>query len=51
MAHKYGDDASEISKQLGGAVTNIGLVYVDARGISRRAFIKSLGRSAMLGKK
>ncbi|TQS34432.1 hypothetical protein Golomagni_05186 [Golovinomyces magnicellulatus] len=50
VSHRYGPEAGEISKNLGGGVRNVGLVYIDASGISRRAIIKSLVKGMVVGK-
>jgi spartin len=40
VRHKYGEQAADISHSLGSMVRNVGLVYVDARGVTRKAVIK-----------
>ena len=40
VGHKYGQDAGNVTASLAGGVKNVGLVYVDATGVSRRAIIK-----------
>ena len=40
VGHKYGEDARNVAGSLAGGVKNVGLVYVDAAGVSRRAVIK-----------
>ena len=40
VGHKYGADAGNVAGSLAGGVKNVGLVYVDAAGVSRRAIIK-----------
>ena len=40
VGHKYGDDAKDVAGSLAGGIKNVGLVYVDAAGVSRRAVIK-----------
>ena len=40
VGHKYGEDARNVAGGLAGGVKNVGLVYVDAVGVSRRAVIK-----------
>ncbi|KEI39450.1 uncharacterized protein L969DRAFT_17372 [Mixia osmundae IAM 14324] len=47
LGHKYGSDAEAAAQQLGGATKNVALVYVDVRGVSRRALIKAAGKSAV----
>ena len=41
VGHRYGEDAKNVAGSLAGGVKNVGLVYVDAAGVSRRAVIKS----------
>ena len=40
VGHKYGAEAGSVADSLAGGVKNVGLVYVDAAGVSRRAIIK-----------
>ena len=40
VGHKYGDDARNVAGNFAGSFKNVGLVYVDAAGVSRRAVIK-----------
>ena len=40
VGHRYGEDAQKVAGSLAGGVKNVGLVYVDAAGVSRRAVIK-----------
>ena len=44
VGHRYGDDARNVAGSLAGGVRNVGLVYVDAAGVSRRAVIKSIAK-------
>lgn len=50
VSHKYGAEAGEISKSIGGGLKNVGLVYIDAAGVSRKAIIKSVGKGMVVGK-
>ncbi|RKF82714.1 putative protein spg20 [Golovinomyces cichoracearum] len=50
VGHRYGPEAGEITKNIGGGVRNVGLVYIDASGISRRAIVKSLVKGMVVGK-
>ncbi|KAK0101401.1 hypothetical protein ONS95_006575 [Cadophora gregata] len=50
VTHKYGAEAGEISKSIGGGVKNVGLVYIDATGVSRRAIVKSVAKGMVVGK-
>lgn len=47
VRHKYGDHAAEISHGLGSSVRNVGLVYVDARGVTRKALIKGAAKGML----
>jgi spartin len=47
VRHKYGDQAAEISHGFGSAVRNVGLVYVDARGVTRKALIKGTAKGML----
>ena len=44
VGHRYGEDARQVASGLAGGVRNVGLVYVDAAGVSRRAVIKSVAK-------
>ncbi|KFY35710.1 hypothetical protein V494_05645 [Pseudogymnoascus sp. VKM F-4513 (FW-928)] len=50
VGHRYGAEAGELSKNLGGGMKNVGLVYIDATGVSRRAIIKSVAKGMVVGK-
>ncbi|KAH8884826.1 hypothetical protein GQ53DRAFT_751774 [Thozetella sp. PMI_491] len=49
VSHKWGPEAGEISKSLGGGVKNVGLVYIDVTGVSRRAILKSVAKGMVVG--
>ena len=40
VGHRYGENARNVAGDIVGGVRNVGLVYVDAAGVSRRAVIK-----------
>lgn len=44
VGHKYGEDARNVAGSLAGGIKNVGLVYVDAAGVSRRAIVKSVAK-------
>lgn len=44
VGHRYGEDARKVAGGLAGGVKNVGLVYIDASGVSRRALIKSTAK-------
>ncbi|RYP03775.1 hypothetical protein DL764_004887 [Monosporascus ibericus] len=50
VTHRWGDEAGELSKHLSGGVKNVGLVYIDVTGVSRRAVIKAVGKGMVIGK-
>ncbi|KAG6868221.1 hypothetical protein C0993_006084 [Termitomyces sp. T159_Od127] len=50
MGHKYGPEAAETSQLLAGTARNAGLVYVDLRGIGRRAILKRAGKQFIKGR-
>jgi len=50
VTHKYGAEAGDISKSVTGAVKNVGLVYIDAQGVSRRAVVKGVAKGMVVGK-
>ncbi|KAI1608413.1 senescence-associated protein-domain-containing protein [Exophiala viscosa] len=50
VGHKYGPEAGTVVQGLAGGVKNVGLVYIDAMGVSRRAVIKSVAKGMVVGK-
>ncbi|KAG6898240.1 hypothetical protein C0992_002254 [Termitomyces sp. T32_za158] len=46
----YGPEAAETSQLLAGTARNAGLVYVDLRGIGRRAILKRAGKQFIKGR-
>lgn len=49
VGHRWGAEAGEVSKNLGGGVKNVGLVYIDVTGVSRRAILKSVAKGMVVG--
>lgn len=49
VAHRYGDEAGEVTRHLGGNVKNVALVYIDATGVSRKAIVKSVLKGMVVG--
>lgn len=49
VEHKWGPEAGEVSRNLGGGFKNVGLVYIDVTGVSRRAVLKSVARGMVVG--
>jgi spartin len=50
VGHKYGQEARSVASDLTGGVRNVGLVYIDAVGVSRRAVIKSVAKGMVVGR-
>lgn len=50
VTHKYGPEAGDISRSIGGGFKNVGLVYIDVTGVSRRAVLKSVAKGMVVGK-
>lgn len=50
VGHRWGDEAGEVSRNLGGGFKNVGLVYIDVTGVSRRAILKSVAKGMVVGK-
>ncbi|OQN96285.1 hypothetical protein B0A48_17541 [Cryoendolithus antarcticus] len=50
VGHRYGQEAGSIVAELAGGVKNVGLVYIDVTGVSRRAVIKSVAKGMLVGK-
>ena len=50
VGHRYGEQAGSIATNLAGGVKNVGLVYIDVTGVSRRAVIKSVAKGMVVGK-
>jgi spartin len=51
IGHRYGREAGELTQNLaGGALKNVGLVYIDAMGVSRRAVVKSVAKGMVIGR-
>ncbi|KZF21999.1 hypothetical protein L228DRAFT_239027 [Xylona heveae TC161] len=50
VGHRYGEDARSLAADIAGGAKNVGLVYIDAAGVSRRAVIKSVAKGMVVGK-
>lgn len=48
--HRYGAEAGSIATNLTGGIKNVGLVYIDATGVSRRALLKSVAKGMVVGR-
>lgn len=50
VGHRWGREAGSIAGELAGGVKNVGLVYIDVTGVSRKAVIKSVAKGMVIGK-
>lgn len=50
VGHRYGHEARTVASDLAGGAKNVGLVYIDAVGVSRKAVIKSVAKGMVVGK-
>ena len=50
VGHKWGEEAGTVATHIGGGVKNVGLVYIDVTGVSRRAILKSVAKGMIVGK-
>jgi spartin len=50
VGHKYGPEARTLAGDLVGGARNVGLVYIDALGVTRRAIIKSVAKGMVVGR-
>jgi spartin len=49
VRHRYGSEAGQVAGHLTGGIRNVGLVYVDVSGVSRKAVIKSVAKGMVVG--
>ncbi|KNG81206.1 protein SPG20 [Aspergillus nomiae NRRL 13137] len=49
IGHRYGAEAGTVASDLTGGVKNVGLVYIDATGVSRKAVLKSVAKGMVVG--
>ncbi|GAB1212221.1 hypothetical protein ATERTT37_001353 [Aspergillus terreus] len=50
IGHRYGAEAGAVATDLTGGVKNVGLVYIDASGVSRKALLKSVAKGMVVGR-
>lgn len=50
VSHRWGPEAGEVSRSIGGGFKNVGLVYIDVAGVSRRAILKSVAKGMVVGR-
>lgn len=49
IGHSYGKEAENVSAEFGRSLKNCTMIYVDARGISRKAIVRGFGMGAIKG--
>jgi spartin len=49
VSHKFGPEAGQVARRATGSIKNVGLVYIDAAGVSRRAVIKGVAKGVVIG--
>lgn len=49
IGHRYGPEAESVAEQIAGGVKNVGLVYIDVTGVTRRAIIKGVAKGLVVG--
>ena len=50
VQHKFGQEAGAAAAGISGSIRHVGLVYIDAAGVSRRAIVKSVAKGMVVGK-
>ncbi|RHZ60502.1 hypothetical protein CDV55_106554 [Aspergillus turcosus] len=50
IAHRYGPEAGAVASNVAGGIKNVGLVYIDASGVSRKAVLKSVAKGMVVGR-
>lgn len=50
FGHRYGPDAQKLAANIAGSVKNVGLVYIDVTGVTRRALLKSVAKGMIVGR-
>lgn len=50
MRHKYGEQAGASSDMAMGTARNVALVYVDVKGLGRRAILRTAGKEFVKGR-
>ncbi|KAL2845728.1 senescence-associated protein-domain-containing protein [Aspergillus pseudoustus] len=50
IGHRYGTEAGTVASNLTGGIKNVGLVYIDASGVSRKAVLKSVAKGMVVGR-
>ncbi|KAL4934374.1 senescence-associated domain-containing protein [Aspergillus undulatus] len=50
IGHRYGAEAGTVASNVTGGIKNVGLVYIDATGVSRKAVLKSVAKGMVVGR-
>ncbi|KAL4799047.1 senescence-associated protein-domain-containing protein [Aspergillus venezuelensis] len=50
IGHRYGAEAGTVASNVTGGIKNVGLVYIDASGVSRKAVLKSVAKGMVVGR-
>lgn len=50
VGHRYGPEAGAVAQDVTGGFKNVGLVYIDAAGVSRKAVLKSVAKGMIVGR-
>ena len=50
VSHRYGPEAGQAAGAFAGSFKNVGLVYIDATGVSRKAVMKSVAKGMVVGR-
>lgn len=50
ISHRYGAEAGAVASDIAGGIKNVGLVYIDASGVSRKAILKSVAKGMVVGR-
>jgi spartin len=50
IAHRYGAEAGAVASNVTGGIKNVGQLYIDASGVSRKAVLKSVAKGMVVGR-
>ncbi|SPO05826.1 uncharacterized protein DNG_08513 [Cephalotrichum gorgonifer] len=50
VGHRWGSEAGEVATNVTSGFKNVGLVYIDVTGVSRRAVLKGVAKGMVVGK-
>lgn len=50
VGHRYGPEAGSVARDFTSGFKNVGLVYIDAAGVSRKAVLKSVAKGMVVGR-